>query len=81
MRDCSLRLQALKDRAGGIAMVKSLENVYDFVRASQVKSSDAVMEQEIEMIRLIGELEKIEGTLDKLMGLASERNHILRTNP
>ena len=66
---------------------KKLESVYDFLRSSPVRSGENVTEHELEVIRLVGELEKgganlksdrLDIILEKIMYHAKERNRILK---
>lgn len=75
----------MKDRD----LAKLIEKVSDWIRYSQIQSSDAVMEQEIEIIRLTdklqdavlnGQKEATEKIAKKMMLLVNERNRILKNN-
>lgn len=75
----------MKDRD----LAKLIEKVSDWIRYSQIQSSDAVMEQEIEIIRLTdklqdavlnGQKEAAEKIAKKMMLLVNERNRILKNN-
>lgn len=87
VRDCSSRLRTLQSRVTDCAVAGKLENAFDYLHASPAKSDECVMEYELEVIRLVGELEKnimvweagkTAETLDRLMSAAEERNRILR---
>lgn len=87
VRDCSSRLRTLQSRVSDQVVAGELEKVFDYLHASPSKSDERVMEYELEVIRLVGELEKnimvwetrkTVKVLDSLMGAAKERNRILR---
>lgn len=87
VRDTSARIQVLMEGTRERERARKLESVYDFLRSSPVRSGENVTEHELEVIRLVGELEKgganlksdrLDIILEKIMYHAKERNRILK---
>lgn len=86
VKKCSADLKGIMDKVNNRETYKQIEKVYDFIHASPIKSNEQVMEYEIEVFRLIRDLDKyveaqnieaIQKTVDNIMKYASQRNHML----
>lgn len=87
VREGSSRLKGLMGQTADRNAYRKIERAYDLIQSSPVKSSDSVMEQELEVIRLIGKLERkmaeenkeeCEQILDQIMAAAGTRNRLLK---
>lgn len=86
VKECSADLKGIMDRTQNRTIYKKMEEAYDLIHSSPIKSNEQVMEYEIEVIRLIkvlgknvddGNEEEIEKTIQSIMRYAGERNRCL----
>jgi hypothetical protein len=75
------------DRTADRTVYKKLERVYDVLHASPLKSNDAAMEYELEVIRLLGVLDRnltggdevaADQNIQDILRNAGARNRMLR---
>ncbi|MBO5030576.1 MAG: hypothetical protein J6D08_01615 [Lachnospiraceae bacterium] len=85
--DGSSRLKGLMDNTSDRKLYKQLEKAYDVIHASPAKSSDAVIQHEFSVLRLIGALEQEAAAgnteecselIQRIIAVAGERNYMLR---
>lgn len=81
------RLKGLMDNTSDRNLYRKLEKAYDVIHASPAKSNDAVIQQELSVLRLIGVLEQeiavsnireCEELIERIIAAAGERNRMLR---
>lgn len=89
VKKCSASLKSIMDKVNDKQIYKQIENVYDVIHASPVKSDEKVIEYEMEVFRLVRDLDRyveeknikeINKTIDKILKNASTRNRLLSSH-
>lgn len=87
VKECSARLKGILDRTEDRKMKKKIEQVYDLIHSSQVKSEVHVRDYEIQVINLIEALDEktqenntdmVNELLKEITNIANKRNNALK---